>query len=216
MMTKRRRKKNLRFVIVLFLLLSLGAVQAKAERGRLSIFGGWSRVFASGSEADYRPGENDFPVTPAHSPFQLGFALGIIVNDQIGVELDYRTFLSSRLTLEDPSDLDTVEVDSSRHYALAINGVYRILEGRLSPYILAGGGFEKLSAQDKTYTSEFGFDVEFSSPEKTTHGMANLGGGILFSALKSLMIRLDVRYSLIFSDPQQRILSLSMGFMLSF
>ncbi len=201
---------------ILFLLLFLGAVQAKAQKGQLSVFGGWSRVFTSGSEADYIHGENDFPITPAHSPLQLGIALGINFNDQIGLELDYRTFFSSQLTLVDPSDLDTVEVDSSRHYALTMNVVYRVLEGRLSPYILVGGGFDKLTAEDELYRSEFGFVIEFSAPDKKTNGMANLGGGILFSALESLMTRFDVRYSPIFSDPQQKILSLSLGLMYTF
>lgn len=215
-MKERPWKKDLWAVKFLFLSLFLVAVQANAQKGQLSVFGGWSRVFASGSEVDYVPGENDFPITPAHSPLQLGVALGICFVDQISVELDYRYFLSSRVTLMDPSDLDSVEVDSSRHHALTVNAAYRVFKNRLSPYVLVGGGFDNLLAKDEMHRSEFGFDIEFLAPEKRTNGVVNLGGGIIFSTLRSLMTRLDVRYSLIFSDPHQKILSLSLGLTYAF
>ncbi|MFP4081735.1 MAG: outer membrane beta-barrel protein [Candidatus Aminicenantes bacterium] len=158
--------------------------------------------FPYGSEQDYVLGENDFPVTPGHTPFNWGAALAVLLGDNIGVELDGRYTLSSRLTLKDPSDQDTVEIDSSKHYAITLNFIYRFFEGRIRPYILAGGGIDKLLADPKTYASEYGYEIEFLPPEKTTDPVVNIGAGTLFSLSPRLGVRLDVRYTIIFADPQ--------------
>lgn len=215
----KKESGNKGFVVLLFVLftLSLCTARANTQTLQISVFGGWSHIFESGSEADYSLGANDFPVNPAHTPIQLGAALGFFLSDHIGIELDYRYFLSSRVTLVDPSDQDTVEIDTGQHYTLTFNLIYRVLYSRLSPYVLVGGGFDNLLAEDENYVSEFGFDIEFMAPEKKTKGAVNIGCGVTFLALPKLGARLDVRYSLIFEDPDyQKGLGVAFGLAYTF
>lgn len=204
-------------LLVTYLSVFFFVPRAYGQRFQVSLFGGWNRVFEYGSEDDYVLGENDFPVTPAHSPFQFGTALAFSLTDKIGLELDGRYALSSKVSLVDPSDQDTVEINTAKHYSITLNFVYRFLNGRLRPYVLLGGGIDKLVAEEETYTSEYGFEIEFLAPEKTTDPVANIAAGIQFFILSRLGARLDLRYSIIFDDPDnQSILSTTFGLFFGF
>lgn len=174
---------------------------ALANRYQISFLAGINHVFNYGAEEDYVLGENDFPVTPSHTPANLGASFAVFLNDNVSVELDGRYTFSSTVTLADPSDGDTVAIDTSRHYSLTLNFLYRFLRGNVRPYLVLGGGIDKLMAEDKTYVTEYGFEVDFLAPEKTLDPVANLGGGAYFFLKSNLGIRLDLRYVMIFSDP---------------
>lgn len=190
-------------ILFLFFILALLSSFAKGEGNKFqfSIFGGINTVFKYGSEDDYIMGENDFPVTPGHTLPSFGVSIGYFFTDNIGIELDGRLYSSSKITLEDPSDQDTAEIDASKHYSLSLNFIYRLLKGSLRPYFAIGGGLDKVSAKDETYTSEYGFEIEFLAPEKTTDPLVQVGGGIQYFVSPSVGARLDVRYILIFDDP---------------
>ncbi len=172
-----------------------------AQKFQFSLFGGVNHVFTYGSEDDYVFGENDFPVMPSHTPGSFGASFGLYFTKNIGVELDGRYTLSSQVTLRDPSDEDTVAIDASKHYAITLNVHYRFLEGKVRPYVCIGGGIDKLLAEDRTYVSEYGWEVEFLAPEKTVDPVANLGAGVHYFIWPNLGIRFDLRYIMIFSDP---------------
>jgi len=195
------KKSSVILVFILFTLFFLTPA-AHAQKIQLSVFGGINHVFEYGSEDDYALGENDFPVTPSHSPPVLGVSLGYFFNENLGLELDWRYVLSSKVTLEDPSDQDTVEIDSSKHYSLTLNLVYQFGGGKIRPYVVAGGGFDKLQAEDATYTSEYGFEIILEAPEKTLDAVANFGAGLNFFVSDSVAFKLDARYVMIFADPQ--------------
>ena len=191
-----------KILLLFFILALLGCFALGGEnKFQFSIFGGINNVFKYGSENDYVMGENDFPVTPAHKPASFGASIGYFFTDNIGIELDGRYYLSSKVTLEDSSDQDTVEVDTSRHYSMTLNLFYQLSGGNFRPYLVVGGGFDKLSAKDEEYTSEYGYEIEFIAPEKTTDLLAQVGGGIQYFLSSSAGARLDVRYVLIFDDP---------------
>jgi len=174
-----------------------------AQKFQFSVFGGVNHVFTYGSEQDYVFGENDFPVTPSHTPFNVGAALSVFLTHNIGVELDGRYTLSSRVNLMDPSDNDTVAIDTSKHYAVTLNFLYRFLDGKIRPYLVLGGGVDKLLAEHRSYVTEYGWDVEFIAPEGTLDPVANLGGGVHYFIGPNLGIRFDLRYVLIFSEPDR-------------
>lgn len=174
---------------------------AFADKYQISFLGGIDHVFKYGAEGDYVFGENDFPVTPAHTPANLGACFALYLNDKISLELDGRFTLPSKLTLEDPSDGDTASIDTSKHYSITLNFLYRFLKGNVRPYLAVGGGIDKLLAEDKTYLTEYGFEVDFLAPEKTVDPVANLGGGVYFFLNPNLGIRFDLRYMMIFSEP---------------
>ncbi len=174
-----------------------------AQKFKFSVFGGVNHIFTYGSDKDYVFGENDFPVTPSHTPFNFGAALSVFVTDRIEVELDGRYTLSSQIALTDPSDNDTVTIDSSKHYSFTLNFLYRFMEGKVGPYLVLGGGVDKLLGEDKTYVTDYGWDVEFLAPEGALDFVADLGGGVYYSLGSHLGIRVDLRYVLIFSEPDR-------------
>jgi outer membrane protein W len=197
--------KTLKATVVLLALSFVLCFPQKilAQKLQFSVFGGMNHVFAYGSEQDYVFGENDFPVTPSHTPFNFGASLSVFVTDNIGVELDGRYTLSSQVTLTDPSDDDSVTVDTSKHYSFTVNFLFRILEGRVRPYFVLGGGIDKLLGEDRTYVTEYGWDVEFIAPEGTLDAAANVGGGVHYSLSSNFGIKFDLRYVLIFSEPDR-------------
>jgi hypothetical protein len=172
-----------------------------AQKYQVSLFVGMNHVFEYGSEGDYVLGENDFPVTPSHTPPNFGAAFALDLNDNIALELDWRYTLSSKLLLVDPSDQDEVEIDSSKHHTVTLNFIYRFLKGKIRPYILLGGGMDKILAKDQTYTTMYGFEVDFLAPEKTLDPLANFGAGLHISVSPNVGIRFDLRYVMIFAEP---------------
>jgi outer membrane protein W len=173
---------------------------AWADKFQASFFGGINHTFGYGAEDDYVPGENDFPVTPAHTPAVLGASFALYLTDNASLELDGRFTLSSNLTLMDPSDGDTVAIGSSKHYSVTLNFLYRFLEGNVRPYLAFGGGIDKLLAEDSAYLTEYGYEVEFLAPENTVDPVANLGGGVYLFLNPNIGIRFDFRYVTIFSE----------------
>lgn len=194
-------KKSLALLVFIVFAIPLLTGTAHAQKLQLSVFGGLNHVLKYGSEDDYELGGNDFPVTPSHTSPALGASLAYFFSENLGLELDWRYVLSSTIILEDPSDLDTVEIDSSKHYSLTLNLVYQLKAGKLRPYVVAGGGFDKLMAEDTTYTSEYGFEITLETPEKTLDAVANFGAGLNYFVSDNLAVKLDVRYVMILADP---------------
>ena len=184
-----------KFIFILIIILFLSCYMFAENKNQITIFGGLNHVMKYGSEDDYVLGENDFPVTPAHTPPAFGLSYTHFFFNKIGFELDFRYFLSSKLTLEDPSDGDKVRIDSSKHYALTGNFVYRILSGKFRPYLLLGAGFDTLvDAKDQELTTEYGYPFTLYAPEKKTDFIANAGAGIEYFVFSSLGVRFDMRY----------------------
>jgi len=200
---KNRIKHEKRAKVILFGLISLVLLiqPALAKKCQVSLFVGMNHVFEYGAEEDYILGENDFPVTPAHTPPNFGAAFALYIKDNIVLELDWRYTLSSKVTLLDPSDQDEVEIDSSKHHALTLNFIYRFLRGNIEPYIVVGGGLDKFLAKDKTYITKYDFEVDLLAPEKTIDPIANFGAGVQFFVRPNIGIRLDLRYVMIFAEP---------------
>jgi outer membrane beta-barrel protein len=194
-------KKSWAVLVFIVFALPLFSGTAYAQKFQFSVFGGLNHVFEYGSENDYALGENDFPVTPSHTPPALGASLAYFFSENLGLELDWRYVLSSTVTLEDPSDQDTVDIDSSKHYSMTLNLLYQFMSGKLRPYIVAGGGFDKLLAEDATYTSDYGFEITLEAPEKTLDAVFNFGAGLNYYVSDSVALKLDVRYVMIFADP---------------
>ncbi len=193
-----KKAKVILFGVISIILLMQPAL---AEKYQISLFVGMNHVFQYGSEGDYVFSENDFPVTPAHTPPNLGASFALYLKDNIALELDWRYTLSSKLTLVDPSDQDEVEIDSSKRHTITLNFIYRFLQGNVKPYIVVGGGLDKILAKDQTYITQYGFEVDFLAPDKTIDPVANIGAGVQFFFRPNIGIRLDLRYVMIFAEP---------------
>lgn len=193
----------MRKIFSLFLILAYlsGFAFGEENKLQLSIFGGINNVFKYGSEDDYVMGENDFPVNPAHTPPSFGACFAYFFKNNIGIELEARYTLTSKVTLQDPSDQDTVKINTSKHYSITLNFFYQFLRGNFRPYLILGGGIDKLLGKGETYTSEYGFEIEFLVPERTIDPLVHAGGGIRYFVGKKIGVRLDIRYVVIFNDP---------------
>ncbi len=171
------------------------------KRFQLSFSGGLDHVLEYGSEEDYQILENDFPVTPPHTPAAFGVSLAYFPVERLGIELAGRYTLSSKVSLVDPSDDDRVDVDTSMHYSFALNLLYHLAAGRFRPYILLGGGLDKVSGEEETYTSEYGYEITFLVPEKTLDPLVNAGAGVSYFFSRSAGVSLDIRTVFILADP---------------
>ena len=170
-----------------------------------------SHVFRYGSVEDYEFAQNDFPVTPAHNSLKFGIALSYFFIKGLGFELDARFFLPSRVILEDPSDQDTVKIDTSSHFSISLNYIYKILNGKIQPYLVAGGGIDKILGNDQTAVTKYGFEIQFDKPKKTLDFSINAGGGIQYSLSSRMGIRLDIRYFVIFGEQSLASLNPTLG-----
>jgi opacity protein-like surface antigen len=190
-----------RFVIAslaLLLFLSLpGLVSAQQQDAKvyLHFFGGLNWVFEYGCNCDYEQSVNDFPLTPAHGTSIVGGGFGYLLGKGFGLELDARYFGSTEVTLTDPSDGDTVKINSAKHYAITLNLLYQILQGSVRPYLLGGAGIDTLTDVGTVlYETDLGYEFELAEPDKKNYFLWNLGGGVEFVLGRTLGLRLDARY----------------------
>jgi hypothetical protein len=175
-------KKVSFFVLILLFITSSNFAQA--QKFQVYIFSGVNHVLEYGSEDDYVMGENDFPVTPAHTPANFGVAFAYFFTKDMGIELDGRYTLSSTATLQDPSDQDTVEISTLKHFAVTLNFIYQFSKGK-----------------DEAYTTKYGYPFTYEVPEKAFDFLTNIGAGIQYFINLNFGARLDFRYVLIFDDP---------------
>ena len=162
---------------------------------------GTERIRPYGSERDYAPGVNDFPVTPAHSTAAYGANLTFRATRHIAVQADARYAGRAPIRLRDPSDGDEVIVDTARRWSLCLNLVYRFLDGLFQPWIAAGGGFEKLLAEDQTVRTRAGYLAVFPAPEDDLDLLAQAGTGAAVYLTRTWGFWIDLRYVHVFSRP---------------
>jgi hypothetical protein len=184
-----------------FLVLITGLAAAEDLRFQLALSGGIGHIFAYGSEKNYVQGENDFPVTPAHTPPYLGLSFSSFLTETLKLELDGRYAFRSRITLIDPSDDDSVEIDTAAQSFLSLNICYQCIRCNFRPYLLVGGGVNWIAVKEKTYTTYLGYEIDFSGPEKKTALMLQMGWGLDVPFGPSLGARVDVRFFYLFADP---------------
>jgi opacity protein-like surface antigen len=184
---------------VCFALLILGFLPglgfSQQPKAYVHVFGGLNAVFEYGSDNDYVQGGNDFPVTPAHTTASAGVSFGYFVLQGLALELDARYHPSTGVTLTDPSDEDTVDIDTAKHYTVTANLMYQFLQGSVRPYVLAGAGIDTMVDVGTTLLeTEYGFEFELKEPDEKTEFMFNIGGGVEILLTGSLGIRVDARY----------------------
>lgn len=189
------------YFLVFIAIFFCGSLLAGKQEIQIFFSGGINNVFDYGSLDDYAPGENDFPVTPAHTSPCFGLGFSYFFTGSLGIEVDSLYYLSSKVTLTDPSDDDTVDYTTGKHLSMTLNFVYRYVVGNFRPYLVIGGGMDKLFTKDKTYTSAYGYEIDFTAPDKTLDPMVNIGGGIQYLLRPNVGARLDVRYMIIFAKP---------------
>ncbi len=195
-------------LIILFVSFSL-----KAQKLSVFLGGGFNFMSSYGSIDDYIAGENDFPVTPSHKGGMLSFSADYRLFGNFGFMLSGNYYLSSSVELSDPSDGDTVNIDTSPHFGVSLNLFYSLDSGIIKSFFYIGGGFDKLFSEDKVYTSNYGYEIVFLSPEKTVDPLFNVGGGVDINVFTIVYMRLKAAYTMIFSEPATiKSMSFALGF----
>lgn len=180
------------------------------------LFGKSNFVMASGSEDDYEPGENDFPMASSFNNF--GFGLGVIIDSKkvfFGLEAHYT--LSGKTTLTDPSDDDKVDVDTYKHISGFLTiGFNLVHKPSLRLFINGGGGVSYvLDAEMKTYTSQLGFETQIEPPKK--YPIAVFGGiGAVMNFSPSLGLWFNGRYQYLALDVPESAVVVLAGLVVSF
>ncbi len=185
------------FFFIVFTVILTGL---NAQNFNMFMGGGLNFVGQYGSAGDYVSGENDFPVTPSHKNSLITGSLSYSFYKNFGILLKSSYHFKTNIMLEDPSDGDSVDIDTSPHLSLSLNIVYSLNKGRFQPFFYLGGGFDKIFPEDKVYTSKYGYEIVFLSPERTVDPMFNLGGGFDFKIISSIYFRVNINYMMIVSQ----------------
>jgi hypothetical protein len=198
-------KKTGAILIVLALLGNLAYAQSNPEekRFRAGLAVAAHRVLSYGTESDYRPGEDDFPVTPSHTVGGLGLSLGYVLTRFVSFELEGEYLFRSKMTLVDPSDGDSVEVRSAKRLTLALNAVFAPGQGRLRPFAAVGGGCDAILSKEETSISRLGYEITFSAPAKKIEPMLQAKIGVLYRLKPRWGGKLETGYRLIFGNPHK-------------
>ena len=205
------------YFIVFVLILTACFGFGKPGKFQASILVGVNHIFAYGSEEDYMCGQNDFPVNPAHTPIQLGTSLAYFFKKNMAIELEGAYTFGSRVTLQDPSDLDTVDIKTARHFSLTLNFIYCFLANKFRPYLRAGGGIDRLVTEEETYISRYGYEITFVSPGRKVDPLLGIGGGVHYFFTPKYGLLMDIRYMIIFTGEYNvNGLNLMLGFFMKF
>jgi len=206
--------------LILAALLAVAAMgQAQSGKVQITAFYGVNQHYEYGSVEDFVSGYNHFPVMPAHSPRNFGGSFAYFFTRWFGLEYDMRSTGRTEVTLTDPSDGDTLTIQTPKHLSITLNVLLEPLQGRISPYLLLGGGISRVQAVDETYITEYGFEVIMQTPSEDSRVdlLVQAGGGVNALVFKYFGLRADVRYMVVFDEPYQvRSLNATLGLIARF
>lgn len=203
-------------VVVVMLLGANDLAAAKASKSSFLTLRAGSNMFQScGSGGDYVAGENDFPVTPAHQGAALGIGLTFSNPKSLAFGVSVSYGLSSAIDLRDPSDGETVTVDSPTSLQAVLNlSKFIDLSQKLRLVIFLGGGGEYRLADGREFVSSLGNKIVVESPAKPFSPLAAAGVGLHCMLSNALGLALEIQGAYIFRDPAQLLLTPALGLIL--
>jgi hypothetical protein len=212
------------FAMAAVLLLINGRLMAIRQPARISflkhqfcLHGGLNLFAINGTDSDYVAGINDFPTIPAYQSQAFGLGFSVFTSRSFAVGLDFRYGLSVQIDLRDPSDGETITVDTPNNLS-AIFNLYKYfdLSRRLGVVVSLGGGVENLDAEEKEYLSSLGSRIIIAGPEKAISPLASGGIGLQAMLNRSLGIVFDFQALYIFRKTAQMLFSPSLALVLKF
>ena len=197
---KGRQMKRIHIFILFIIVLLLGSFSYGDVH--LYLFGKGNFFFSQ--ESEYIPGRRDFSITQSHQNYGLG--TGIMLGKGrvfFGLETSYT--MKGKATLEDPSDDDTVKIDTYPNVSALVHvGFYIVEKPSWRLFINGGGGaYFSLDTKSKIYTSALGYETEIFPQEKKSPGTAFGGMGLEVKISPSMWIFMNGRYQYIALDESQ-------------
>lgn len=180
------------------------------------LFGKMTMGSPIGAEADYEPGINDFPLSESYrmTGFGAGFRSGRVF--YIGLEGHYN--LSGKMTLLDPTDNDSVEIDTYPSITgLVVMGLNIVKTGGIIVYVEGGGGLSyAMNAEAQTYTSANGIESQIEPPENTTPIVLFGGAGVVVNFARSAGFFVNGRYQITNAEQRQTAFVVGAGLIFGF
>jgi hypothetical protein len=182
---------------------------------QICLRGGLTMFSANGAESDYKTGINDFPTTPAYLSSAFGFGFAVFTSRSFAVGLDVRYGLSTAVDLRDPSDGETIPVDTPKNLTAVFNFYkYFNFSARWGFYVSIGGGIENLMVEEKEYISSLGNKIVIAAPQKALSPLAAGGIGLQAMLSHSLGIAFDFQAAYILRKTNQLLISPSLALVL--
>jgi hypothetical protein len=200
----------LNVLLILFVVSSLFPLETHAQEKKeksvsFMLFGTLAMVQEMGSNADYVPGENDFPITPSHVEYGGGLGLMFNFSKLLAFQLTGEYLLGAEVDKVDPSDMESYTYRTYDNINLL--GSLLIKFGRRTRFfVTAGGGMNILMPyKDKEETGSLGSIILIEAPEKKTNPMALFGGGVIIK-MGRRFFKVEALYSMIFDYKKNSIL----------
>lgn len=215
----RKNQLSLIALIVLSMLVLSGLISAqtkvKIDREKsfhILLNGAFSLVQNIGSDSDYVPGVNDFPVTPSHNEYGGGLGFMFDLSDNIAIKIEGEYLLGADVVKEDPSDGETYTYKTYDN--VNVIGSLVIKFGAETQFFVSGGGGVNILMpyDNKEETGSLGSVIIIEAPDKTTNPMAAVGAGVIFNT-GGMIVKIEGQYSMIFDyEKNSIILRLGLGF----
>lgn len=211
------KNKVLNALFILFVVLSLFSpgtyAQEKKEKSiNFMLLGTLAMVQEMGNNADYVPGENDFPITPSH--IEYGGGVGVLFNFSklLSLQLTGEYLLGAEVEKVDPSDMESYTYRTYDNLNLLASLLIKFGE-KTQFFVTAGGGMNILMPyKDKEETGSLGSIILIEAPEKKTNPMALFGGGVIFKMGRGFF-KVETLYSMIFDyDKNSILIRVGIGF----
>jgi len=219
-------KKNTLIIVTIISMLLLAKMQLVGyqlpvkksfQKKQFCLRGGLNMFGSNGADSDYVAGANDFPVTPAYQSSVLGFGFAFFTSRSFAIGLDIRYGLSAAVDLRDPSDGETIPVDTPKNFTAVFN-LYKYFDfsKRLGLYVSVGGGLENLMAEEKEYLSNLGNKIIIAGPDKALSPLAAGALGLQAMLSRSLGLAFDFQAAYVFRKKNQLLLSPSLALVFKF
>jgi hypothetical protein len=197
-------EKLLRTSTLVLLLLSALLLPAAGRHKKVSLalLGGMNLFAASGSDSDYIAGENDFPRSPAYAAPAAGLRAAFFASPRWAWTIDARYGVSAAIDLSDPSDHETVRVDSPGYLTVVAGGQsFFSLSPSLSFYAAIGAGIEYRRVEEKEFISDQGSKIVIGAPAKPLSPLLAAGIGVQYEFTGALAMGVECRAAYTLREP---------------
>lgn len=213
-----KANKSHRVMLSILILLAASNLAAAGKRGTgLTLLAGWNLFGAVGSDSDYVAGSNDFPATPSCQAPVAGLRLTFGGSRRLSWGLDVRYGTAADVVRRDPSDNETVGVETPRNLTAVLAAqIFMDLGDRLALVLTLGGGAEYRLVEEKTFLSSLGNKIVIPKPEKPYAPLAVAGLGAQYMLGGSLGLVAECRLAFAVRDPAQMIVTPALGLVIGF
>lgn len=206
-------------LLKVFILIFLFFISVNIGLGQTDfyLFAKGNFMGATGSEQDYKEGENDFPLASSFNT--LGFGMGLTTSIHpvfFGLEAHYN--LGGTTILTDTSDNDTVKINTYEYVSgFFLFGIHLFQSHKFCLFVNTGTGMSyAVNAEMDRYVSEYGYETEIEPPERKFPLSVFGGIGLKIYFTPALGIIMNSRYQYIDQDQPQSSFCITAGMVYTF